>query len=248
MTHRTQTATFALGSFWGPDARFGCHPGVVRTRVGYAGGTHPRPDGYHDLGDHTEAFSARLRSGDRPLRRAAGDVLGLAQVGSSRVQPPVHGRRVPDGRAGGGALASRPAGAVTPVIASTRFYLAEDYHQKYYLRHTPDLLGELADLDARAFVESPARGEAQRRGLAAVACQGHPAGCVDVRAVGGARGRARARAAPPLRLRERARFGGKLPSPCSCSRTPSAASVSGSARRARSSCRARSCSSGRGSR
>ena len=50
----TDTATFGLGCFWGPDARFGAMEGVVRTRVGYAGGTTPEPT-YHDLGDHTEA-------------------------------------------------------------------------------------------------------------------------------------------------------------------------------------------------
>ena len=51
----TETATFALGCFWGPDAQFGALDGVVRTRVGYAGGTKPAPT-YHDLGDHTEVF------------------------------------------------------------------------------------------------------------------------------------------------------------------------------------------------
>jgi peptide-methionine (S)-S-oxide reductase len=49
----TATATFALGCFWGPDARFGAVDGVVRTRVGYAGGTKADPS-YQTLGDHTE--------------------------------------------------------------------------------------------------------------------------------------------------------------------------------------------------
>jgi peptide-methionine (S)-S-oxide reductase len=34
-----ETATFGLGCFWSPDAQFGIIEGVVRTRVGYAGGT-----------------------------------------------------------------------------------------------------------------------------------------------------------------------------------------------------------------
>ncbi|MFB6175557.1 MAG: peptide-methionine (S)-S-oxide reductase, partial [Halobaculum sp.] len=46
---------FATGGFWGPDAAFGAVDGVVRTRVGYAGGTEPDPT-YHDIGGHTEAF------------------------------------------------------------------------------------------------------------------------------------------------------------------------------------------------
>lgn len=49
----TRTATFGMGCFWGPDARFGALEGVVRTRVGYAGGTEPDPS-YYALGDHTE--------------------------------------------------------------------------------------------------------------------------------------------------------------------------------------------------
>lgn len=49
----TETATFGLGCFWGPDARFGAMDGVIRTRAGYAGGTKRDPS-YHSLGDHTE--------------------------------------------------------------------------------------------------------------------------------------------------------------------------------------------------
>lgn len=49
----TKTATFGLGCFWSPDAAFGAVDGVVRTRVGYAGGTKSEPS-YDVLGDHTE--------------------------------------------------------------------------------------------------------------------------------------------------------------------------------------------------
>lgn len=49
----TKTVTFGLGCFWGPDATFGAIDGVVRTRVGYAGGTKSDPS-YEVLGDHTE--------------------------------------------------------------------------------------------------------------------------------------------------------------------------------------------------
>jgi len=40
---RTLRATFGMSCFWAPEAIFGCSPGVVRTRVGYAGGTMLNP-------------------------------------------------------------------------------------------------------------------------------------------------------------------------------------------------------------
>lgn len=46
-------ATFALSWFWFPEAQYGCAPGVIRTRVGYTGGTTKNPT-YQNLGDHTE--------------------------------------------------------------------------------------------------------------------------------------------------------------------------------------------------
>jgi len=51
----TVKATFALGCFWGPDGLFGATPGVIRTRVGFTGGSKAAPT-YKSLGDHTEAI------------------------------------------------------------------------------------------------------------------------------------------------------------------------------------------------
>ncbi|PKA60570.1 Peptide methionine sulfoxide reductase A5 [Apostasia shenzhenica] len=53
MNRPLKAAVFALGSFWRSEAAFGCLPGVVRTIVGYAGGTKNNPE-YRNLGDHAE--------------------------------------------------------------------------------------------------------------------------------------------------------------------------------------------------
>lgn len=50
-----ETATFGMGCFWGPDARFGSLPGVIRTRTGYSGGSTQAPN-YRQMGDHTETL------------------------------------------------------------------------------------------------------------------------------------------------------------------------------------------------
>ena len=69
----TETATFGLGCFWGPDARFGALEGVVRTRVGYAGGTKPDPT-YEVIGDHTEVLQVEFD----PERLSFRDLLAVA--------------------------------------------------------------------------------------------------------------------------------------------------------------------------
>lgn len=49
-----KTAVFALGSFWRSEAVFGCLKGVVRTTVGYCGGSKLDPE-YRSLADHAES-------------------------------------------------------------------------------------------------------------------------------------------------------------------------------------------------
>lgn len=44
----TELATFGMGCFWGPDALFEKVPGVLKTRVGYAGGSMDHPE-YDDV-------------------------------------------------------------------------------------------------------------------------------------------------------------------------------------------------------
>ena len=39
----TKKASFAMNCFWEPDSFFGVQNGVIRTRVGYAGGTTENP-------------------------------------------------------------------------------------------------------------------------------------------------------------------------------------------------------------
>jgi len=50
--------------------------------------------------------------------------------------------------------AARARGITAPIITGARFFLAEDYHQKYYLRHDSILFREFADYTPSQFVES----------------------------------------------------------------------------------------------
>ena len=49
---------------------------------------------------------------------------------------------------------ARGRGITAPIITGAPFYLAEDYHQKYYLRHDSTLMRELAGYTPAQFVES----------------------------------------------------------------------------------------------
>jgi peptide-methionine (S)-S-oxide reductase len=50
--------------------------------------------------------------------------------------------------------AARARGITAPIVSGARFYLAEDYHQKYYLRHDKLLMSELAAYSPRELVDS----------------------------------------------------------------------------------------------
>ena len=49
---------------------------------------------------------------------------------------------------------ARVRGITAPIITGARFFLAEDYHQKYHLRHDQLLMRELASYTPRQLVDS----------------------------------------------------------------------------------------------
>jgi len=160
----TETATVALGCFWGPDATFGAVDGVVRTRVGYAGGSKPDPS-YHALGDHTEAVQVDYDSGECSYR----DLLAIAfrnhdprrQTRTVQYQNIVFTESSEQRESLAAFLDERgldPDGIETRVEPLSRFYPAEAYHQKYNLkskRWAMDAFEE-AGYDETAIRESPA--------------------------------------------------------------------------------------------
>jgi peptide-methionine (S)-S-oxide reductase len=58
---RLDNVTFGMGCFWGPEARFGYHSGILRTRVGYAGGKEGQPTSKNTL-DYTEVLQVQFNA------------------------------------------------------------------------------------------------------------------------------------------------------------------------------------------
>ena len=138
---------------------------MVRTRVGYAGGTKKNPT-YHSLGDHTETVQIDYD----PARISYEDLLKIFWASHSPTRPPwsrqymsiifyhneeqrrlaLETKACEEARIGGKLY--------TEIVPAGEFYLAEDYHQKYYLRGYPHLEGEFAAIyrDERALVDSTA--------------------------------------------------------------------------------------------
>ncbi|WP_222914913.1 peptide-methionine (S)-S-oxide reductase [Natrinema sp. SYSU A 869] len=160
----TETATFGLGCFWGPDAIFGALDGVVRTRVGYAGGTKPDPS-YEVLGDHTEViqfeYDPEQLSFDELLERAFTEHNPYQQSGKRQYQNILFTETAEQYEQ---LLSYLDENEFSRETINTRleeldqFHVAEDYHQKFNLRGKrwiTDVFAE-ADYDDGAIRESPA--------------------------------------------------------------------------------------------
>jgi peptide-methionine (S)-S-oxide reductase len=126
---------------------------VIRTRVGYAGGTKKNPT-YHDLGDHTEtvqvdfdpqvisfldlldvfwsSHEATQRSWSRQYMSAV-FYHDAEQARQAREQK--ERREEQAGRK-----------LQTEILGAAEFYLAEDYHQKYMLQGDHSLMREFRSM------------------------------------------------------------------------------------------------------
>jgi len=147
---QTETATFALGCFWAPDSIFGSLDGVIRTRVGYAGGTTESPT-YYNLGDHTETIQIDYD----PTQISYEQLLEIYWDSHSPTVQPwsrqymsiifYHNseQRELAMETKQREEASLSRRVYTEIIPFSEFHLAEDYHQKYYLQQVPNLMKEL---------------------------------------------------------------------------------------------------------
>ncbi len=147
----TATATFALGCFWGSEAVFGAVPGVVRTRVGYAGGEKEDPT-YHDLGDHTETVQIDYHPAEvtyqdlldifwgshNPKKRMKTQYKSIIFVHNEKQQ-----RLSEKAEKERGEKHDR---IYTEIQEFQHLYLAENYHQKYHLREHSSIFEEFDEV------------------------------------------------------------------------------------------------------
>ena len=138
---------------------------MVRTRVGYAGGTKENPT-YYSLGGHSETVQIDYD----PQRISYSDLLEVFWRGHSPTSYPSSQQYKAiifyhDEEQKREAIESRDKleaeigrKIITEIRPASVFYLAEDYHQKYYMQRYPELVKEFRAIypDINDFVNSTA--------------------------------------------------------------------------------------------
>ncbi|MDQ0428021.1 peptide-methionine (S)-S-oxide reductase [Planomicrobium stackebrandtii] len=151
---RLEFATFGMGCFWGPEARFGGMPGVLQTRVGFAGGREPAPT-YRKMGDHTETvqieFDPSVISYEEILREFWGhhypnrdNYKGRQYISLLHYHTEQQHKTIGLIRKEMEAKLEEPI--ETEISPFTGFTRAEERHQKYYLKRYPKALEQLAKI------------------------------------------------------------------------------------------------------
>lgn len=147
------------------ESRFGIIEGVIRTRVGYAGGQMDAPN-YSNIGDHTET----VRVDYDPKRITYARLLDIfwkihrptKRSWSRQYMNAIFYHNEQQHQA---AMASKTAMAQkigrtvkTEVVPLRSFTMAEDYHQKYILKRHSDLKNKMSRIypHHQDFVDSTA--------------------------------------------------------------------------------------------
>ncbi|KQX53914.1 peptide-methionine (S)-S-oxide reductase MsrA [Paenibacillus sp. Root444D2] len=149
---KIQTLTLGMGCFWSPDALFGQLTGIIRTRVGFAGGTTDHPT-YRQLGDHTETVDMDFDSSIVSLETLLNvfwsshnpvninDYKGQQYRSLILFRDPTQNNVIREVKR---TTEERGQGILdTEVAPFTVFYPAEDRLQKYYLKRYPDAIKKL---------------------------------------------------------------------------------------------------------
>ncbi|BAF18651.1 peptide-methionine (S)-S-oxide reductase A5 precursor [Oryza sativa Japonica Group] len=163
----TETAVFALGSFWRSEAAFGCLPGVIRTSVGYAGGSKARPE-YRNLGDHAECvkveYDPRLIQYKKLLEvfwasHDPREVFGQGPDVGNQYRSIIFTNGSVEARLAGLSKEKEQAKDRRSVITTQiqpigAFYPAEPEHQKFELKRKPFLLQLIGNLPEEELLTS----------------------------------------------------------------------------------------------
>ena len=144
-----ETATFGAGCFWGVEEAFRQMPGVIDTKVGYAGGTLEKPtyrDVCSDRTGHAEVVQVTFDPALISYRQLLDSFFSLHDPTTRNRQGPDVGSQyrsvvffqTPEQEREARALVTelqssgrfkRPI--VTQIEPAPQFYEAEDYHQRY---------------------------------------------------------------------------------------------------------------------
>lgn len=141
----SRKVTFGMGCFWASDCLFGARPGVLRTRVGYSGGTTLNPQ-YRNIGDHTEVieidYDPKVVSFEELLELFWNNhEYGLTSKIKKQYASLILYHDEDQKRTSEISLKKeahkRDEELITTIAPANTFYPAEDYHQKYRLQqHT----------------------------------------------------------------------------------------------------------------
>lgn len=138
MDSKTAKAYFGMGCFWDPDDYFSKLDGVVKTTVGYAGGSQKHPT-YEDLGDHTETAAiefdpakitydellAHFWAEHDPLAKTKTQYRSAIFYANDKQKELAEQSKVAQEQKLGQPVTT----AIEPL---DKFYRAEEYHQQYY--------------------------------------------------------------------------------------------------------------------
>ena len=146
----TKTAVFAGGCFWCIQPAFDKAPGVLKTIVGYCGGTEPNPT-YELVGSEKTKYRESIEVTYDPAKISYDQLLDIywrqidptqadgqfTDIGPSYHAAIFYGNE--DEKKIAEASKQKLAGSgkfkkpiVTEILPAMRFWPAEDYHQKYY--------------------------------------------------------------------------------------------------------------------
>ena len=153
---QTRTAVFAGGCFWCIQPAFDKAPGVIKTVVGYSGGTEPNPT-YALVGSEKTNYRESLEVTYDPAKINFDQLLDIywrqinptqsdgqfIDIGPSYraaifVQNDEERKIAEASKAKLAASGRFDKPIVTEILPSMKFWPAEEYHQKYYQQNPTD--------------------------------------------------------------------------------------------------------------